>query len=229
MAIRDRFGETASVAALCLAILAGDAAGQHVHNVHLPDVQQYPQFGLQSERLRFEAWGGALFDAYRNDGGNGRPGWIGAARLAYEPGRARSDRGWRLTAELARSEAAEAGTAVLQDSLEVGFRTEWWLATAGLEWDAVAGWMGVTLEGSVGAAWIQREVVAGDPIPPGTPGTSDRAESEPFPAVVVGVSAWRHLTHRVQLRLRLADVVTDPFEAMEHSPAIGLGLRFLFE
>ena len=183
-----------------------------------------------SERLRFEPWAGALWDAYRNDGGNGNPAWIGAARLGYELGHAPAGApAWRVIAEVARAEAAEAGTAELEDSLLVGFRTEWWLTTVGVERDLIGGWMGVTLEAQGGAAWIEREIVAGDSIPSGTPGTSDQAESEPFPVAVIGLSAWRHLTHRVQLRLRLTDVVTDPFDAIENSPALGLGFRFVFE
>lgn len=184
----------------------------------------------QTARLRFEPWGGALWDAYRNDGGNGRPAWIGAVRLGYELGPGRTaDPHWRLIAEVARAEAAQAGTATLQDSLLVGFRTEWWLMTGGVERDLVGGWMGATLEARGGVAWIEREIVAGDSIPPGTPGTSARAEPDPFPAFVVGASLYRHLTHRVQLRLRVEDIVTDPFDNLQHSPALGLGFRFVFD
>ena len=187
--------------------------------------------GLASERLRFEPWVGLLFDAYRNEGGDGRPGWIAGARLGYEPGTGLSgrDRGWRAIAEVARAETSEAGTATLEDSLVVGFRSEWWLATVGVEWDAVTGWMGVTLEGRAGAAWLQREIVGGDPIPPGTPGTSERARSEPVPAVVAGISVWRHVSHRLQARLRVENIVTDPLGALENSPVIALGARFVFE
>ena len=185
---------------------------------------------LDGERFRFEPWGGALWDAYRNDGGNGAPAWIGAVRLGYEPGgRPASFRRWRVIAEVARAEAAKAGTATLEDSLVVGFRTEWWLTTAGMEWDAIGGWMGLTLEAQAGAAWLEREIVGGDSIPSGTPGTSDRAEAEPFPSAVVGISAFRYLTHGVQLRVRVQDVVTDVFDDREHSPALGVGLRFVFE
>ncbi len=201
-----------------------------VHNVHALVRQRHTPF-LDSSRFRFEPWGGALWDAYRNAGGNGRPAWIGAVRFGYEPGSAYAagERAWRVIAEVARAEAAEAGTATLPDSSLVGFRTEWWLAMAGAEWDLVGGWMGLTIEAQGGAAWLQREIVGGDSITPGEPGTSERAESEPLPAFVLGLSAYRHITHRVQVRLRVEDVVTDPFEAIEHSPALGLGFRFVFE
>jgi len=227
-------------APLCLlaCLLAGaeaPAAGQvikpPVHIVHRQAIERFGSIAGSTERVRFEPWAGALFDAYRNEGGNDRPAWIGAARFAYELGAPIMTPGtsWRVYAEIARAEAAEAGTATLQDSLLVGFRTEWWLGTAGIEWDVWSGWMGLTLEGGGGAAWIQREIVGGDSIPPGTPGTDERAESDPFGAIVLGASGYRHLTHRVQLRVRVSDVVTDPFDAFEHSPAIGLGLRFVFE
>ena len=184
----------------------------------------------QSERLRFEPWGGALWDGYRNEGGDGRPAWIGAVRLGYDLGGGRSSAPhWRVFAEIARAEAARAGTETLADSLLVGFRTEWWLATAGVERDLIGGWMGATLELSGGVAWIEREIVGGDSIPSGTPGTTETARPDPFPALVAGISVYRHLTHRVQLRLRVEDVITDPFDAIEHSPAIGLGFRFVFE
>lgn len=183
-----------------------------------------------SDRFRFEPWGGALWDAYRNDGGNGRPAWIGAVRMGFDlgDGPAGAPR-WRIIGEVARAEAARAGVAIVDDSLEVGFRTEWWLTTVGVERDLIGGWMGLTLEAQGGAAWIEREIVGGDPIPPGTPGTSEQADPEPFPVVIVGVSGYRHLTHRVQLRIRVADVITDPFEDLEQSPAIGIGFRFVFE
>ena len=212
------------------ALTPSSAASQTVHIVHLPVGQEVGQQILESRRFRFEPWGGVLFDAYRNAGGDGRPAWIGAVRMGYElgPGYA-SDRGWRLVAEMARAEAAEAGTAVVGDSLTVVFRTEWWLGTAGVEWDALGGWTGLTAEVRAGAAWLQREIVGGDSIAPGTPGTRQRAGHDRVPAVVFGVSGYRHLTHRVQVRLRLADVVTDPVEAMEHSPLIGVGFRFVFE
>ena len=210
MAFRDNFRRLTLIAAL-LALGAAPATAQ-------------------SERFRFEPWGGALWDAYRNDGGNGRPAWLGAARFGYELGGGpASYRRWRVIGEIARAEAAEAGTATLQDSLHIGFRTEWWLTTAGIEYDVIGGWMGLTLEAQGGAAWIEREIVAGDTIPPGTPGTSDVAKPEPFPAASFGVSAWRHLSHRVQVRLRIEDVISDPFTDMRHSPAVGLGLRFVFE
>lgn len=206
------------------------AAAQVVHIVHLQDGQSFTG-RLQSTRLRFEPWGGALFDAYRNEGGDGRPAWIGAVRLGYElgTGLASAGRGWRIAVEVARAEAAEAGTRILEDTLQVGFRTEWWLATGGGEWDALAGWTGLTLEAGAGAAWLQLEIVSGDSIPPGTPGTRDRASYHRVPALVLGLSGYRHLTHRVQLRLRVEDVVTDPFDALEHSPAVGVGFRFVFE
>ncbi|HUF12558.1 MAG TPA: hypothetical protein VMN78_05600 [Longimicrobiales bacterium] len=222
-----------SVALLAAALTANGtrAAAQALHIVHLPASSRVDEIALQSARLRFEPWGGVLFDAYRNEGGNGRPAWIGAVRLGYElgSGLASAGRGWRVVGEVARAEAAEAGTAIVQDSLLVGFRTEWWLATGGAEWDVVGGWTGLTLEARAGAVWLQREIVAGDPIPPNTPGTSERAGYDPFPAFVVGLSGYRHLTHRVQLRLRVADIVTDAFDQAEHSPAIGLGFRFVFE
>lgn len=233
MAVRDRSGAGLRAGLALAAILAASPlAGQGVHNVHLVDVTEDGSSALESARLRFEPWGGVLFDAYRNDGGNGNPAWIGAVRLGYElgAGLAAPGRGWRLIAEVARAEAAEAGTALVQDSFEVGFRTEWWLLTGGAEWDALGGgWTGLTVEARAGAAWLQREIVGGDTIPPGTPGTSDRAESAPFPAVVAGLSVWRHVTHRVQVRLRVEDVITDPFDAVEHSPALGVGIRFVFE
>lgn len=217
--------------AAALHLPASRAAAQAVHIVHLSQVNGVGQTRPGSTRLRFEPWGGVLFDAYRNDGGDGRPAWIGAVRLGYElgSGLASAGRGWRVFGEIARAEAAEAGTAVIQDSLTVVFRSEWWLATAGAEWDVVSGWTGLTLEAGAGAAWLQREIVAGDPIPPGAPGTTERADSEPFPAFVVGLSGYRHLSHRIQLRLRVEDVVTDLFEAAEHSPAVGIGFRFVFE
>lgn len=202
-----------------------------VHIVHGGGRHEVAPARAQSARLRFEPWGGVLFDAYRNEGGNGRPAWIGAVRFGYElgTGTASAGKGWRLIGELARAEAAEAGTAEVGDSLLVGFRTEWWLATGGVEWDVVGGWTGGTLEAQGGAAWLQREIVAGDPVPPGTPGTSERAEYTAVPALIVALSGYRHLTHRVQVRVRLADVVTDVVDAPEHSPALGLGLRFVFE
>ena len=224
-----RSGSSLILAATLLTAAPADVGAQAVHNVHVLPASGVTSF-LQSERFRFEPWAGALWDAYRNEGGNGAPAWIGAVRVAYEPGSApASFRRWRLIAELARAEAAEAGTATIEDSLLVGFRTEWWLTTAGVEWDAITGWMGVTLEAQGGAAWVEREIVGGDSIPPGTPGTTERAESEPFPAAVVGVAVWRHLTHSVQIRLRVEDVISDPFDALEHSPALGLGFRFVFE
>ena len=207
-----------------------EPASVPVHIVHLTQGERYRSI-LDGSRFRFEPWGGALWDAYRNSGGNERPAWIGAVRFGYDLGAAYASGqpAWRLIAEVARAEAAEAGTAVLPDSSVVGFRTEWWLATAGAEWDVLAGWIGLTLEAHGGAAWIQREIVGGDSITPGEPGTTERAESEPFPALVLGVSGYRHLTHRVQIRARLEDVITDPFDGLEHSPALGLGFRFVFE
>lgn len=207
-------------------------AAQRVHNVHLaapPALAENGTAVVGGSRFRFEPWGGVLWDAYRNEGGDGRPAWIGAARVGYELTELPAGHGLRLIAEVAHAEAAEAGTATLQDSLTVGFRTSWWLTTAGVEWDVVGGWMGLTLDGRAGAAWIEREIVGGDSIPPGTPGTSARPEAEPFAAAVLGLSAWRHLSHTIQLRLRVEDVVTDPFDALEHSPVIGLGFRFVFE
>ena len=237
MAAWDIFSRRAAFRALGLvAVLVGvgatpgSLAGQALHDLQRGGAAPARSAFLDGERLRFEPWGGVLWDAYRNDGGNGAPAWIGAARLAYEiGGRPASFRRWRMIAEVGRAEAAEAGTATLEDSLLVGFRTEWWLTTAGVEWDAIDGWMGLTLEAQGGAAWIEREIVGGDSIPSGTPGTSDRAEPEPFPTAVVGVSGFRYLTHRVQLRVRVQDVVTDLFDAREHSPALGVGLRFVFE
>lgn len=234
MAGRDRFGSRTtrrSVLAVLVFCAAPGFAQETVHIVHLPHSEEVDKLSLESERLRFEPWVGVLFDAYRNEGGDGRPGWIAGARLGYEPGPGPGarERGWRVIAEVARAETAEAGTATLGDSLVVGFRSEWWLATGGAEWDVVTGWMGVTVEGQAGAAWLQREIVAGDPVPSGTPGTSDRARSEPVPAVVAGISVWRHIGHRLQVRLRVEDIVTDPLDALEHSPAIALGARFLFE
>lgn len=221
------------VAAGMAAPLAGQATTP-VHNVHPVARHQYEANALESGRLRFEPWAGVLFDAYRNEGGDDRPGWIGAVRLAYElgGGLASAGRGWRITGEVARSEAAMAGTRLLADSLLVGFRTEWWLATAGLEWDVAGGptaLTGLTVGAHGGAAWVQREIVGGDPIPPGTPGTTERAESDPMPAVAIELSGYRYLTHRVQLRVRVADLVTDPFDAREHSPAVGVGVRFVFD
>ena len=220
---------TLLLAAGLLTVTPAAASAQAVNDVHLAERTGTAGF-LESERFRFEPWAGALWDAYRNDGGNGSPAWLGAVRVAYELGGAPSSfRRWRVIGEVARAEAAKAGTAIVADSLLVGFRTEWWLTTAGIEWDAITGWMGVTLEAQGGAAWLEREIVGGDTIPSGTPGTNDRAESEPFPAAVIGVAVWRHLTHSVQIRLRVEDVISDPFEALEHSPAIGLGFRFVFE
>lgn len=222
---------SAALLAAALAATGTRAAAQAVRIVDLPPSDRLDEIGLQSARLRFEPWGGVLFDAYRNEGGDGRPAWIGAVRLGYElgSGLASSGRGWRVVAEVARAEAAEAGTATVQDSLLVGFRTEWWLATAGAEWDVVGGWTGLTLEARAGALWLQREIVGGDPIPPDAPGTSERAGYDRFPTFVVGLSGYRHLTHRVQLRLRVADIVTDVFDAAKHSPALGVGFRFVFE
>lgn len=208
-------------------------AGQSVHIVH-PTIGKsdsgWRAEAVRSDRLSFEAWAGAMWDAYRNEGGDGRPAWIGAVRLSYDVGAGPvTGRGWRIVGELARAEAGDAGTAVLQDSLQVGFRTEWWLATAGVEWDILGGWTGLSLEGRGGAAWLEREIVRGDSIPPATPGTTPTAEPEPLPAVVFGLTAWRHVSHTVQLRLHVEDVITDPFEALEHSPAVGLGVRLIFQ
>ncbi|HEX6589937.1 MAG TPA: hypothetical protein VF039_13115 [Longimicrobiales bacterium] len=179
-------------------------------------------------RFRFEPWAGALWDAYRNDGGSGRPAWIGAARFGYELGDGFGP-GLRLIGEVARAEAAEAGTAIVSDSLAVEFASKWWLTTAGLEWDVATGWSGLTLEAQAGAAWIMLEVTGGDSIPSGTPGTTASAESEPYAAGRVGVSAWRHVTHAMQVRIRVEDVITDAFDRVEHSPAVGVGIRFVFE
>lgn len=184
-----------------------------------------------SERLTFEPAGGVLFDAYRNEGGSGRPGWVGAVRFAFEGGGTPSSvaGGWRVTGELARAETSEAGTAVLADTATVVYRSEWWLATAGAEWDIVGTWTGLSVEGRAGVAWLQREITGGDPIPPGTPGTREPGSHYARPAVVAGGSVYRYLTHRVQVRLRVADVITDPFDRIEHSPAVVLGLRFSFD
>lgn len=184
-----------------------------------------------SDRMTFEPGGGVLFDAYRNDGGDGAPGWIGAVRFAFDVGGTPSSvrGGWRVAGELARAETSEAGTAVLADTVRVVFRSEWWLATAGVEWDVVDAWTGLSIEGRAGAAWLQREVTGGDPIPPGTPGTREPGSQDARAAVVVGGSAYRHLTHRVQARIRVVDVITDPLDRIEHSPAVTLGLRFSFD
>lgn len=235
MARRDVFRSSsiprAAVLAGLLSVAAPGAPQQTVHNVHLPAGTSVVTQGPESSRVRFEPRAGVLFDAYRNEGGDGRPGWIGGVRLGYElgTGLAAPGRGWRLIGEIARSETARAGTATLEDSLVVGFRSEWWLATAGVERDYVKGWTGVTLEARVGAAWLQREIVGGDSIPPGTPGTTAPGGSEPVPAVAAGIALWRHLGHRLQLRFRVEDIVTDARDALEHSPAVTLGLRFVFE
>lgn len=218
------------LAALALGAPRG-AGAQAVHNVHPPEIESLMKTtggAIAGGRFRFEPWAGALWDAYRNDGGSGQPAWIGAARFGYELGDGFGP-GFRLIGEVARAEATEAGTAVVGDSLEVEFATEWWLATAGLEYDVRGGWSGLTLEAQGGAAWITREVTGGDSIPAGTPGTTARAEAEPFGAARVGLSVWRHLTHSMQLRVRIEDVVTDPFDRIEHSPAVGVGVRFVFE
>ena len=221
MAVWDIFTQESSVrrrAAHTLAILGALALGANEASAQA------------SARLRFEPWGGALWDAYRNDRGDGRPAWLGAVRFGYELGTGPSGQPrWRIIGEIARAEAAKAGVAILEDSLQVGFRTEWWLTTVGVERDLIGGWMGLTLEAQGGAAWIEREIVGGDSIPPGTPGTSAQADPEPFPVAIIGLSGYRHLTHRVQLRIRLEDVITDPFEDLEQSPALGIGFRFIFE
>lgn len=229
---RPRRTRALALVAAALGLLAPvRLAGQAVHSVHPESprsTEDQRQTAVAGGRLRFEPWAGALWDAYRNEGGSGRPAWIGAARFGFELGDGPGS-GFRLVGEVARAEASEAGSVVIADSLEVDFATEWWLLTGGLEWDARRGWMGLTLEAMAGAAWITREVTGGDSIPPGTPGTTERAEAEPFPVARFGVSAWRHLTHTVQLRVRIEDIVTDPFDRLEHSPALGLGVRFVFE
>lgn len=238
MAARDRFGRRHTLIARwipALALLLGVgpsvAAGQAVHNVRA-DADERGEGTvarvIPGGRFRFEPWAGVLWDAYRNEGGSGAPAWLGAARFGYEMGNGFGP-GFRLVAEIARAEVEEAGRAVVGDSLEVDFASRWWLTTAGVEWDVRGGWTGLTLEAQGGAAWITLEVTGGDSIPAGTPGTTARAEAEPYPTARVGLSAWRHLSPTLQLRLRVEDVVTDLFDAMEHSPALGVGVRFLFE
>ena len=243
---------SASTALLFLAVLAAIGtparlSAQAVHDVHADQAAALDEHAAGGEsgtadepgpppataavaggRFRFEPWAGALWDAYRTEGGSGSPAWIGAARFGYELGDGFGP-GFRLIAEVARGEASAAGTATVADSLEVEFSSEWWLITGGLEWDAIAGWSGITLEAQGGAAWVTLEVTGGDSIPSGTPGTTARAEAEPYAAARVGISAWRHLTHAMQIRIRLEDVVTDPFDGIEHSPALGVGIRFVFE
>ena len=234
---RSRGAGRATARALALGIglaaasVPAEVTGQAVHNVHPSAAERFadaPTAAVAGGRFRFEPWAGALWDAYRNDGGSGRPAWIGAVRFGYELGDGFGT-GVRLIGEVARAEAAEAGAAVVADSIEVEFSTEWWLASAGVEWDVRAGWTGLTLEAQGGTAWITREVTGGDSIPAGTPGTTARAEAEPYPVVRAGLSAWRHLTHAVQVRIRVEDVVTDVFDGIEHSPAVGVGVRFVFE
>jgi len=183
--------------------------------------------------LRFEAYGGAFFDDLRNERGSGNPGWIGGVRLGLETGYGLlgPERNVRLVLDAARAETDEAGVVTVQDSIDIGFRNEYWLLTGGVEWDVVGGWTGLTLEARGGGAWHQAVVVAADSgfVPGGTPGTTSAAEYDVEPALVVGVSAFHHLSWLLQLRARVEDVIVDPFGEARHSQTLELGLRLVFE
>lgn len=183
--------------------------------------------------LSLEPYGGVFFDGFRNDLGAGDPGWVGGVRFGYELGWAMggAERALRLVLDGARAQTDEAGGGTVADSIDVLFRNEWWLATAGVEWDVLPGWTGVSLELRGGGSWLEREIThASEPISGGeTPGTTRTPESEFRPVIAAGLSVVHHLTPTLQVRARGADLWIDPAgDEPEHSPTLTLGLRILF-
>lgn len=191
-----------------------------------------PAQGQYSYNLSFEPYGGAHFDAYRNDGGSDSPGWIGGVRFGYDIGfaLAGSQRALRIVLDGARAQTSEAGGAVVGESIDVLFRNEWWFLTGGIEWDVLPGWTGASLDARGGMSWLQQEIThASEPIDGGTtPGTTESAGHESAPVVAAGLSILHHLTPTMQVRLRAEDLWIDPGGDAEHSPVLALALRIMF-
>jgi hypothetical protein len=172
-----------------------------------------------AERLAVTPYAGAFLDG--NFGGDPTAGVLGGARLAF----ALSDR-LRLVGDVGYSEVDGVGRVGPADG-SLLYGNDWFLTTAGAEWDAAPGGTALSLGVQLGAGWRRNEDEGNDiGVPdPALRGQLRAGGWSSVDAVVPGIALRQQLGSRAALRLALQDYILDVLEGPAfHSPALTLGV-----